>query len=485
MNHALLQARIVHLTDLHFGKGHRFSGAMTAAGTPAASKGIPTLAESIGKDLQSAAFAGSIWHGDGQHRNPLLLALTGDLTQTGSVAELKQAEQCVRDLCTGGLLSTKVVPSEVAIVPGNHDVLYDRADPSERWSLYCPFDARLRGTSASPDDATRLTRVVNRSAEGLVVAELNSCFYVVKDSPETHRGQIDEASLDSLDAQLEAIPAAERRDSLKIALVHHHPVVLPFFAEAGRGYDAIVGATKLLQLLRKHEFHLVLHGHKHFPHTFSYDPQCAWTAEQPHGLLIVAGGSAGAGASELPADEKGATNTYNAIALKWNPALKHGRVRIITRGLVVHDEDGHALTAPKWHWKTLKVADRLLGPQRLVTPTEMNFRAFAEADGPLDEQRRREYARLRGNMPVVDVRPSLDPGQAYQVTAYVEEFPHTPIERPVMVEWSAGPKFGGIQRCTKVPFAAQFSYWGPVNLQMRLHFADGSVETHTVYARTS
>jgi 3',5'-cyclic AMP phosphodiesterase CpdA len=483
-NHRLLQARIVHLSDLHFGATHRFTPPPTPAGPPGSARGFPSLASSVAKDLASPDFDGTLWHADGRHQNPLLIAVTGDISETGQNAELRQAGQCIRDLCASRPLSTDVSLKDVALIPGNHDLIYDKADPVERWSVYCSFESALRGTSAIPPErAYDLSRIVDRSDEGLIVAELNSAFDVVKNTIETHRGQIDEGVLDRLAGELNAIPSEKRARALKIALIHHHPIVLPFFAEPGRGYDAVVGATKLLQLLRQHEFHLVLHGHKHFPHVFSYDPQCAWTGDLPHGLFIVAGGSAGTIDENLPAKEPRATNTYNVIALKWNPDARHGRIRVVTRGLVTTDSDGLSLRAPQWHWTTLKSVDRLLGqPMRLIDP-KVEVRPFDDrGDGPYDLERRSHYPRLRGNMPIVDVIPSLDPGQAYDATVCLMPHPsEKQLEMPTRVEWCAGPMFEQVQASIVPPFAARFSYWGPANIQVRLHFKD-AIETHVVYA---
>src|SRR5262249_23143064 len=43
-------------------------------------------------------------------------------------------------------------------------------------------------------------------------------------------------------------------DWIKVALVHHHPILLPSFIEAGRGVDAIMNSSSLLSLLREHGF---------------------------------------------------------------------------------------------------------------------------------------------------------------------------------------------------------------------------------------
>jgi hypothetical protein len=86
----LIQARIVHLSDLHFGKGHRFAAKQSPSGPPGSNRGIPTLAVSVTRDLQS--LTGNIWQSDStESPNPLLFAITGDLTQTGSDVELEMA----------------------------------------------------------------------------------------------------------------------------------------------------------------------------------------------------------------------------------------------------------------------------------------------------------------------------------------------------------------------------------------------------------
>ncbi|MEZ5952199.1 MAG: hypothetical protein R3C12_24015 [Planctomycetaceae bacterium] len=56
-----------------------------------------------------------------------------------------------------------------------------------------------------------------------------------------------------------------------LALIHHHPVLIPALVEADRNYDAVLRSGHLLNLLNKYGFHLVLHGHKHWPCTFTVD----------------------------------------------------------------------------------------------------------------------------------------------------------------------------------------------------------------------
>jgi hypothetical protein len=140
-----------------------------------------------------------------------------------------------------------------------------------------------------------------------------------------------------------------------------------------------------------------------------------------------------------------------------------------------------------WHWETLLQEDRhFLGgrpvPINGGEPESYDPERYAEGE----RVRKNEYARLRGNMPVAEVRPSLIPGQAYEAILWIH--PHWKRQKtdiPVEVTWCAGPKFETVT----VPcqddelFCVRFDYWGGFLAQARLSFADGSVEHAHVYAR--
>jgi hypothetical protein len=81
--------------------------------------------------------------------------------------------------------------------------------------------------------------------------------------------------------------------AIKIALIHHHPVLIAALAEPGRGYDAVLNSGRLLTILRKHGFHMILHGHKHDPYVFTEDSRSAFRTSSQNPILIAAGGSVG------------------------------------------------------------------------------------------------------------------------------------------------------------------------------------------------
>jgi 3',5'-cyclic AMP phosphodiesterase CpdA len=237
----------------------------------------------------------------------LLFVATGDLTETAGVVddtEFARAEAFLRPLAKGRAADNGL--QHLFVVPGNHDIVFDEAHSLERrWQPYCSFYNKLfEGMRPVILDrsAHKLSQVHDRTAEGYVIAEINSALYVAKGLPDAERGQVDARTVTNLTESLEVLRNATPtafESAVRIAIMHHHPVLLPSLVEAERGYDAIANAHDLLRVLQDFGFHVILHGHKHYPQTFSYDPDYAWsTKAAAPGLLIVAGGSAGS--SGLP-----------------------------------------------------------------------------------------------------------------------------------------------------------------------------------------
>ena len=106
----------------------------------------------------------------------------------------------------------------------------------------------------------------------------------------------------------------------------------------------------------------------------------------------------------------------------------------------------------------------------------------------MEAARKSVYDDLRCNMPVVEVIPSLDPRHAFEAHAWVVPHPGVPPDkrdRPVEVIWSAGPKFKKMAHCKaeiNPRFEAIFAYFGPMLLQARITFKDGSIAVGHVYA---
>jgi 3',5'-cyclic AMP phosphodiesterase CpdA len=477
MNGGVNQLCILHLSDIHYGKYHRFSAPVGPDGSRLSDRGIPTLLESLQSDWKSTV-AGC----------PVVVAVTGDLAQDAKQDEIDAARTFLEDLTNGPVLGEPVQRDRLFVVPGNHDVIFDEKIKERRWQPYCSFyhDFFRRETSARvPED---LNRVHDRSKDlGIIVVELNSCVHIVKDSPDEMRGQIDRGSIAAVEEQLKKIKRSALDHSVRIALIHHHVVLLPALLEANRGYDAVLYGNDLLRILRRYRFHLVLHGHKHYPHVFSYDPASAWVKARTPPMLIVAGGSVAS--TQFPVPDIG-SNTYNRIMVTWNPAVGEMRLAVETRGLVTKDKNNEDLLPLQWSWRSLYIDDRVLTPSRYsYAPARGQSVPFNDGQAAWSEEARQaQYRELRGNMPFVEIVPALRPGKAY--VARVSLVPHYPDgqpelrEVPVEVTWSAGTKFEMVVCKAEdgLDFAATFEYSAGMLVQARIRFTDGQTAAGYVYA---
>jgi 3',5'-cyclic AMP phosphodiesterase CpdA len=490
-----LQLAIVHLSDIHFGKPHRFQPEMTPSGDRAAPEGIPSLAESV---LHDACSRLHDLH-KGKHDCSLnglrslrpesvrlAFALTGDLTESASYSEFQQAEDLVDVICKKSPVSEPLTADDIFVVPGNHDLIYDKPTSYERWHYYCSFyeaHAKKRldmhPSAIDPKTPNALTRVIDQSKHGLVVAEINSAAYVQKGTLDSLRGQVDLGSLKRLKEELKAIDPSTLHRSVRIALIHHHPVVLPTMAEAGRGYDAVVHASALLGLLKEFGFQLILHGHKHDAQTFPHDSVSAWSGSGSQPIMVVSGGSAGS--NSLPGGA--AMNSYNIIGLKWHPKSGQARVRIETRGLVLYDERNQPLLPSEWRWKELRVDDRILRTPLTSAISRGRQRERSDEDREFEQHREKELKRVRRCWPAAEVIPSLRIDQGFEARVWLDgQSSKEDYERPVRVEWWAGPYFPKIVVVDAPQFSARFSYYGPMSVQARMYWKDGGSAVSYIFA---
>lgn len=473
--------RILHLTDLHFGPKHRFDPPKTADGSSAAPAGTISLLKSLRADL--ASISGPI-PGAKTADIRLIVALTGDLTESGDEEQFKRARSFIDGLLSNPVLGQTLSESDIFLVPGNHDLAFADESASRRWVEYCGFEShhrKLMGVDSrmvDPKQPSDLSMIV--ADDGLLVAQLNSCAYIKKDDKsEVNRGQIDIEALTRLEQQLENMTGEARDGAVRIALIHHHPVVLPMLVDAGKGYDGVVGANPLLTMLSKYRFHAVLHGHKHAPHTFSYDAVCAWTTVPVQPIMVIAGGSAGMGdPSEMP-EGPGVTNTYNIIDIKWHPRSYQARVHVHTRGLVRYDKaEGTEMLPYRWHWRTLRIDDRLVSttrPWKPQTQGTLTKRPRSDAqDKALEDRRSKAITDTHRNYPAIEVMPSLHPGQGYEARVWIEsQTGHEEHRELDKVEWSAGPVYDDVYLSLPSQsgsFEARFTYLKPMLIQARLYW---------------
>jgi 3',5'-cyclic AMP phosphodiesterase CpdA len=464
---------ILHLSDIHFGDGHVFLPDKTTSGEHANER-VPDLLQSISTDLASM----------NQRYDNVLLAITGDLTLAGADGEFTAARTLVEGLAKQAVLGAQITVDKIFIVPGNHDVRYKETGHEAFWKGYYNFYRDLYGSTPGRElqkpDAERFCKVHDFAEKlGLIVLELATCHHNHKETIDLQRGFIDQQDLMHLETQLKMIDATAAKNAVKVALLHHHPVLIPAFAEPGRNYDAVVNSGLLLNLLNDFGFHLVLHGHKHNPHSFVYDATCGWYKNNDAPMLIVAGGSAGS--EELP---EATGNSYNLINIRHNFEANETRVQVTTRGLFKRDESTNKpLLRPKWYWNTIKIIDRVLSPESGWQYGKVNRRSLDKNDKEREKLRGDEYKRLRQNMPIVEVVPSLKPDQEFEARMKIVGHRYRK-ELPKQVTWSAGDKFP-VSTCLREQnedFRNTLSFYGPMLIQVSMLFDDGKEEYSYIYA---
>jgi len=475
------QVRIAHLSDLHFGPRHYFRPPTTPMGDTAKAEGRPTLSDKLLEDLvdwvtpQDAPGLVGI--------EPLLLCVTGDLTEHADIKQFDEAADCLLSL-RDKLRAARKDPVELFLVPGNHDTTYTEEELRYRWAQWTRFYNKVFAASAREEDPWSFGCLVDRSHDlGLVVMCINSSIWVQKGSFDENRGQVDERQLTALHKQLKALDPESLRSAVRIALIHHHPVLIPALAEPKRSYDAVVGSVELLRILHHYDFHLLMHGHKHHPHFFTEDVVSGFETSPHQTMMVLAGGTVGS--TELPTVPP-ATPVYNRVTLKWHPNAGRTRVRVELRGLSRFDDQRRPIIPSLQTWETLREDDRSFGLEVPPTPdlSHVRRRSF-DSSADDDSFRIERYRETRGNMPIVEVRPSLLPGQEYEARFWLVQHPskQQPAETPVEVEWSAGKNFAVLTvAVSDSGFCGRYDYYGPMLIQCRMTFREGKPGYAWVYA---
>lgn len=481
--------KVIHISDVHFTRNdpsirndHIFDPPVTPAGDQPGRAGWPEVWQMIEKDLagEDPGF-------------PVILCISGDLAHTAHVDEYDRAKQLVRRLAKIPVFGKARGLGNIFLVPGNHDVLYDVLDEHVRSSNFIKFYNDVLQTDLDPGDPYSVVQIHDRIDDlGILLLCLHSAVWVRKGVPDQDRGEFDPLQFRKVKTALEQVPAERLQAAIRIAMIHHHPVLIPPLVE--RGYDAVLHSGELLNLLRDFGFHIVLHGHKHYPYNFTYDARSPFHAPEPTDfgdsgrLTIVGGGSIGS--RSIP-DLGLKCNCYNRITIRWNPAVDHFRARIETRRLRTRDDKNNPLLPVEWTWDSLYEDDRSYSRSRfpdaeLPSVRKVSLAPFRKVVPAADEQHRiAEYERTRGNQPVVEIRPSLEQDQDRYFEARVWIVPHGKRELPRRVVWSAGPKFDNVVVVSAdddLNFCASFYYHGGMLLQGRLEFAEGEALVH-VYAR--
>lgn len=246
--------RIVHLSDLHFGA--------LATGRP----------EALHAAVRAAA--------------PELIVVSGDLSQSGTVAELAEARAFLDAL-----------PQPQLVVPGNHDMPHGL----HLWSRFRrPFAAYQKVIQSDLEPVWR-----NDTA---VVAGLNSAipggWYL-----DWERGRFSARQL----LRLREIVAETPQECLRVLVIHHPPAAPP----GGTRRHLIDNRTALFGALNEAGIDLILSGHFHL----SYAMAIALPGADPRSCILSV------------------TSTATSHRLRGEP-----------NGFHVIEGDSRALNVQAWTW---------------------------------------------------------------------------------------------------------------------------------------
>jgi len=316
--------RVLHLSDLHFGQ-------LTAEQLQKQKPGHTKCTHKfVGSDGRSdpLTLAGILKRDPELHGGPDIVIVTGDIGWTGVADDYVEARAFFN------ALQNQWAKSPLVVIPGNHDV--DRNAPTARQTAFLKFVRELHGdqfNKAYPllnDDSDR-TLIVSfqehtlpakdgRSAETMLVVGVNSAAALEDKSLPI------EVAASAL-ARIEELLRSRPRGEFRIFALHHH--LLPFTeprssdpADMERADPTIVGNSARLQSwLAKHDFSLVLHGHRHKFHGRS---DTLWRKSDPQSgrtVLIAGAGSAGVFDDEREQSEPLSYNVIHATRLslrRWN-----------------------------------------------------------------------------------------------------------------------------------------------------------------------
>jgi 3',5'-cyclic AMP phosphodiesterase CpdA len=217
---------LAHLSDLHLAERPRLSELAGKRGLGFINwhrgrKYIhrPEILDAIARDLKTCAV---------DH-----VAVTGDLVNLSLPSEYLRAR---------AWLETIGRPTDVTVIPGNHDVYVPRAIPwpSEFWGAYMQGDAPM----------SRGSFPFLRRRNGVALIALSSA---VPTGPFMATGRLGPSQLARLAEMLEA-----SRGLFRVVLIHHPPVT-----PESRHLRRLIDAAELRQVLAEKGAELLLHGHDH------------------------------------------------------------------------------------------------------------------------------------------------------------------------------------------------------------------------------
>ena len=495
---------ILHLSDLHFGRAHRFQPKMIKSGPPPVFQpfgSVARLGDLVAADLERIS-------ADPQLPPALralasridLVVISGDIANSGGrdksfplrdggpTDEYEQAAEFVDRLlhAVNALRQRERLPplnpsERFVAVPGNHDVKWDEpAESSDRFLGFAKFWRKVTGSRAyfdCPANEIMVRTVIELDGTTLAVVGFNSCTVTAEPSQLREIGMVEDAQLGFCERFLQGLAHHPDR---KIAVFHHHPIYIPALAAGIENYDAMLQAGKLLSYLQQRDFDLVLHGHKHYPmawvhNMIPYEAPVHGSWSEP---IIVSSGSLSADGDHLPSS---VPNAYQLIGVRKKKDPLRPVCAVIRRKFLRGDtlygarfepdgvsHLGHDSLSPTEREKRLSTLQELASP--------------AGEGSSLHQQRAQRYEESGAWMLVHRYRASDAPDQEYDISVYLVEkkslkqvFNSKEVK---YVRYAVGEFWPGSPFTVGDPengFELKLSAYGPFLCIAEVHFKDGSV----------
>lgn len=464
----IIQLGIIHLTDLHYGEKHKFNFSEDEKEDEIEQLKSNHLCESLIDDLKQFEF-----------NFPTILAISGDLTEKGDDFEYLKAEKLIQEIAASDVLGSSFSKENVFIVPGNHDVLYEEVSTPRRRAAWVNFMTRLYGLDRDLFNPYAYQNVFDRSEDlGVIIVTLDSCINTEKGTLYEDKGSFDFKLITQTQKGLKKIPKAKLDSSIKIAIVHHHPILIPPLIEENKGFDSIEDADQMLTLLRNMGFHILFHGHKHTPYIYTNDAISAFSSEHDFPTVMIAGGSAGS--NDIPTDYRNHCNTYNITTIRLDQIRNQHRVKVITRGLDVYDNRRKQIKLPYWKWKTISRFDETYSKKQ-------NELKFSGRDMKLDANVKRGLStrminRLkstRGNFPKAIIKPSINIDFRFEAVLWIQhsDISHLNVdhEPPLRVIWYSedGRLLKEITYIDDQKFSVKYQFNDPTIISSKMIFKKG------------
>jgi len=204
------------------------------------------------------------WRGDAlQHlkdylkkKKPLLILVTGDLTDNPNPLQQWRLKRHLNELVES-CQEDSSHKSHLVVVPGNHDYAM-----LGNWNLGLSPLSRSSFRYIFRDYRPRLIRIHIKATDLYVyIFCFNSNPYVARWA----KGAISRRQLRWFEKKAHALRSAHKErfeSAYKIAILHHHPLPIPFSEELEK-FLILNNAGELLRHLAQCKIDLVLHGHKH------------------------------------------------------------------------------------------------------------------------------------------------------------------------------------------------------------------------------